>query len=144
MAFLSFRLPVETRDRVKAAAARRGQSVQELLGGLVDDLLRVEGREPPSLSDVLRRLRRENAQLRQQGVAKLWLFGSIVRGEARAGSDIDIIAEFDPAARVSLTAVARLRQDLAEILGMPVDLAEWRTLRPAVRRTAEQDAVLVF
>ena len=132
------------RDRVKAVAARRGQTVQDLLGRLVENLLRDEERRPPSLGDVLTRLHRQKDALRQRGVARLWLFGSIVRGAARADSDIDVIAEFDPQAKVSLTAVARLRQDLSDLLEAPVDLAEWRTLRPAIRHAAEQEAVAVF
>jgi predicted nucleotidyltransferase len=143
-AFLSFRLPVEERDRVKAIAARKGESVQDLMGRLIEGFLECEDTRPPMLSDVLRRLRLQKRELRQRGVKRLWVFGSVVRGEARADSDVDLVAEFDPTAKVSLTAFARLRQDLSEMLGSPADLAEWRTLRPHIRDAARQDAVAVF
>jgi len=143
-AFLSFRIPIEERDRIKALAARRGESVQEMFGRLVGKLLEDEDSPPPSLSDILTLLRRHKLDLKQRGVAKLWVFGSVVRGEARSGSDIDLAAEFDPQVKVSLTGFARLRQDLSDMLGAPVDLAEWRNLRPHVRRSAEDDAVHVF
>src|SRR5579862_5817602 len=112
-AFLSFRLPAEERDRVKAIAARKGESVQDLMGRLVEGLLEQEDISPPLLSDVLARLRQRKRELRERGVRRLWLFGSVVRGEARAESDVDLVAEFDPRAKVSLTAFARLRQDLS-------------------------------
>jgi hypothetical protein len=143
-AFLSFRLPIEDRDRVKAVAAKRGESVQDLLGGLIETFLKEEERHPPLLSDVLKQLRQHKQDLQQQGVTRLWVFGSVVRGEARPDADVDLVAEFDPNAKVSLTGFARLRQDLSDLLKAPVDLAEWRTLRPHVRDAAEHDAVVVF
>jgi predicted nucleotidyltransferase len=143
-AFLSFRLPIRDRDRVKALAAKRGESVQDLLGRLIETLLKEEERHSPSLSDVLTGLRQHKRDLQQRGVARLWVFGSVVRGEAHPDSDVDLLAEFDLEAKVSLTGFVRLRQDLSEMLGTPVDLAEWRTLRPHVRDAAEHDAVVVF
>lgn len=143
-AYLSFRLPAAERDRIKAVAAQRGESVQDLMGRLVGRFLDQEYRRPPSLSDVLRRLRDRKDEWRLRGVAKLWVFGSVVRGEARPDSDVDVVVEFDPAASVTLTGFARLRQDLEDALGLPVDLAEWRTLKPRVRETAERDAVAVL
>ncbi|WP_256444246.1 hypothetical protein [Siccirubricoccus sp. G192] len=43
-----------------------------------------------------------------------------------------------------MTGFASLRADLSEMLGAPVDLAEWHILRPPVREQAERDAVQVF
>ncbi len=45
-AFLSVRIPIATRNRVKALAAARGQTVQELVGGLVEQFLAEQDREP--------------------------------------------------------------------------------------------------
>lgn len=98
------------------------------MGRLVERLLEQEDRHPPSLSDVPGRLRARKEEWRRRGVARLWEFGSVVRGDARPDSDIDVVVEFDPAARVTLTGFTRLRQDLEDALERPVDLAEWRTL----------------
>ncbi|MFI5023015.1 MAG: nucleotidyltransferase family protein [Alphaproteobacteria bacterium] len=144
MPFLSFRVATATRDRVKLVAARRGESLQAVMGRAVDRLLAEEDRRRPTLSHILRRLRSRQAELRKRGIVRLWLFGSIVRGDARPESDVDLLVEFNPAASVSLTAFARLREDLSAILAAPVDLAEWRTLRPHVRAAAEREAVNVF
>jgi predicted nucleotidyltransferase len=143
-AFLSVRLPPATRNRVKAVAAARGQTVQDLVGDLVERFLAEEDRQPPALPAILGRLREHEAALRQRGIAGLWVFGSVARGEARPDSDVDLVAEFDPAARVSLTGLASLRADLSDILGAPVDLAEWGLLRPPVRERAEHEAVRAF
>jgi predicted nucleotidyltransferase len=143
-AFLSVRLPPEVRNRVKAAAAARGQTMQELVGSLVEQFLAEQDRSPPALPTVLARLRGHEAELRQRGIAGLWVFGSAARGEARPDSDVDLIAEFDPAIRLSLTGFASLRADLSDLLGTPVDLAEWGVLKPPVRERAEREAVRVF
>jgi predicted nucleotidyltransferase len=143
-AFLSVRVPPAVRNRVKAAAAARGQTVQDLVGDLVERFLAEENRQPPALSGVLARLREHEADLRRRGITGLWVFGSVARGEARPDSDIDLVAELDPAARVSLTGLASLRADLADILGAPVDLAEWVILRQPVLDRARREAVQAF
>ncbi|MFZ4410185.1 MAG: nucleotidyltransferase family protein [Paracraurococcus sp.] len=143
-AFLSVRLPPEVRNRVKAAAAARGQTVQDLVGGLVAHFLAEQDRKPPSLPAILTHLREHEADLRQRGIAGLWVFGSVARGDARLDSDIDLIADLDPAARVSLTGLASLQADLADLLGVPVDLAEWGTLSPPVLGRARREAVQAF
>ena len=143
-AFLSIRLPPEVRNRVKAAAAARGQTVQDLVGGLVEHFLAEQDRKPPTLAVILTRLREHEAALCRRGIISLWVFGSVARGEARLDSDIDLVAELDPAARVSLTGLASLRAELADLLGAPVDLAEWGILRQPVLDQARREAVQVF
>ena len=51
---------------------------------------------------VIATLRAHEAELRQAGLRSLSLFGSVARGETETDSDIDLAAEFDPAARMDL------------------------------------------
>ncbi len=143
-AFLSVRLPGATRDRLKAAAAARGETVQKLVGNLVERFLAEDRRGPPDLAGILRTLRHHGAALRQRGVIGLWVFGSVARGEAAADSDVDLLAVFDPAARLSLVGLASLRAELSDLIGAPADLVERDALRPAVRDAAEREAVRVL
>ena len=143
-AFLSVRLPPEVRNRVKAVAAARGQTVQDLVGSLIEHFLNEQDRKPPSLPVVLTRLREHKADLSRRGITGIWVFGSVARGEARLDSDIDLVTELDPAARVSLTGLASLRAELADLLGAPVDLAEWNILRPPMLDRARREAVRAF
>ena len=46
-------------------------------------------------NEIIAELRSQEAALRKRGVARLFLFGSRARGEAKEGSDIDIF--IDPA-----------------------------------------------
>jgi predicted nucleotidyltransferase len=71
---------------------------------------------------VIATLRAHEAELRQAGLRSLSLFGSVARGETEADSDIDLAAEFDPAARMDLLQLSALERRIAELLGRPVDL----------------------
>jgi predicted nucleotidyltransferase len=59
---------------------------------------------------------------RRYGAAKLSLFGSILRGDFHAGSDVDMLVEFAPTTRIGLIGVARMELELAEAVGRKVDL----------------------
>ncbi len=66
-AFLWVRLPGATRDRLKAAAAARGETVQGLVSNLVERFLAEERRGPPDLAAILRTLRSHGAALKLRG-----------------------------------------------------------------------------
>ena len=62
-------------------------------------------------------LRAHEAELRRAGIRRLSLFGSVARGDAEPGSDVDLAAEFDPAVRMDLFRLAALERRIAEMLG---------------------------
>lgn len=89
-------------------------------------------------------LLRANVPLLQEySVASVFLFGSSVRGEAHRGSDVDLIVEFGPEARVGLFEFIRLRDKLSLILGATVDLVTPDAIHPALRETILQEAIRV-
>jgi predicted nucleotidyltransferase len=49
-------------------------------------------------------------------------FGSLVNGVPHAGSDIDLLVEFQPNTRIGLLEMGALKEDLEERLGCSVDL----------------------
>jgi predicted nucleotidyltransferase len=59
---------------------------------------------------------------RRNHIRKLALFGSVLRDDFRADSDVDVLIEFEPAARVGLLRLAGMEIELGEILGRKVDL----------------------
>lgn len=123
-AVLSVRLPAPARDRLKAAAAARGETVQGLVGALVDRFLAEEGRRAPELAAALGALRGGAAGLRARGVRALWVSGAVARGSARPGAGVELLCEFESGARVSLVGLASLRAELSRLLGAPAELAE--------------------
>ncbi len=67
------------------------------------------------------------------GVAELGLFGSRVRGDNRADSDLDVLVTFRIGERVSLFTIGGLATALEEGLGVSVDLAIKDHLEPRLR-----------
>jgi uncharacterized protein len=59
---------------------------------------------------------------RRWKVRELSLFGSALRPDFRADSDIDLLVSFEPGAGWSLIDHARMEEELEEILGRRVDL----------------------
>jgi predicted nucleotidyltransferase len=93
---------------------------------------------------VIATLRAHEADLRLKGVAHAALFGSSARGQAKAGSDLDIMVEIDPAARVDVYGYVGITQFIASLFSGPVDVVERAAMIPSVRRAADQDAVYAF
>ena len=89
-------------------------------------------------------LRAHEAALRGKGVARAALFGSTVRGQATADSDLDILLELDPAARVDVYAYVAITQYIADLFPAPVDVAERAMLIEPVREVVEREAVYAF
>ncbi len=61
-------------------------------------------------------------------VAKLEVFGSVARGEAHAGSDVDLMVEFLPEANAGMFEMGALKEDLEERIGCRVDLLSRRAV----------------
>lgn len=86
-------------------------------------------------------LRENRSVLKDYHVKALYLFGSVVRGEDKPGSDVDILVEFQPEARIGLFGLARLQRRLAGILGRPVDLTTPDALHKALKDRIIKEAV---
>ena len=59
---------------------------------------------------------------RRHHIRKLSLFGSVLRDDFRPESDIDVLVEFEPEARVGMIKLAGLEIELSDLLGRKVDL----------------------
>lgn len=59
---------------------------------------------------------------RRHHIRKLALFGSVLREDFRPDSDVDVLVEFEPGARVGLLALAGMELELSALVGRRVDL----------------------
>jgi hypothetical protein len=78
---------------------------------------------------------------REYGVSEIGLFGSYVRNEQTEASDLDVLVEFDES--VSLFDIVRLENELAERLGVNVDLVTKDSLKPRIKARVTDDLVYV-
>ena len=94
--------------------------------------------------DAISILRRHEGDLRARGVRRAALFGSLARGEDRPDSDIDIMVEIEPEARITVFDYAELKHYIAGLFDRPVDVVSREGLKPHVRPAATADAVYAF
>jgi predicted nucleotidyltransferase len=92
-------------------------------------------------NDVLHILHTHKAGLEQFGVASLAVFGSVARDEAGPESDVDILVEFTDVA--TFDRYMGLKIYLEDLLGVPIDLATTRALKPRIRLVIEREAIYV-
>ena len=96
------------------------------------------------LTSILGQLRAHETKLRERGVVHVAVFGSVVRGDGRADSDVDLLVDLTPEIAADFFAYAGVAADLEEIVGRDVDVARRDRLRPHVRPSAEAQAVYAF
>lgn len=78
-------------------------------------------------------------ELAEMGVTSLRIFGSVARGEARPDSDVDMLVDLDR--EMGLLEFIGIKQNLEDVLGCPVDLAEEEAMEPRVREWVLREAV---
>lgn len=77
-------------------------------------------------------------------VRELSLFGSALRDDFSPTSDIDLLVEFDPEAKVSLFDFVSPRDELSALFGREVDLVEKRGLRNLTNQSACSLPIHIF
>jgi uncharacterized protein len=94
--------------------------------------------------DVIGVLRRNADALRARGIRHAAVFGSIARGDARPESDIDIMIELDPQAKIGVFEYAEIKLYIEGLFEGPVDVVDQEALKPAIRTPATSDAIYAF
>ena len=97
-----------------------------------------------TLDNVLDTLRSHQQELRRLGAAHASVFGSVARGEAGTGSDIDVLVELDHNRPIGIFEYSRLKLYIDEILDGACDVVNRRTLKPLLRDHILHDAVDAF
>jgi len=77
-------------------------------------------------------------------IRKLSLFGSALRDDFGPDSDIDILVEFEPQARISFFDMVTMEMELSEILGRRVDLRTPEELSRYFRRKVLDGAEVLY
>jgi predicted nucleotidyltransferase len=92
--------------------------------------------------DVLRILAEHRQQLHAMGAERLSVFGSVARDEADDDSDVDVLVEFTPGARIGMFEFLALQEVLSGLLGRVGVLATPASLHPRLRDAILREAVL--
>jgi predicted nucleotidyltransferase/DNA-binding XRE family transcriptional regulator len=75
----------------------------------------------------------------RRGVHNVRVFGSVARSQDTTTSDVDLLVDLDKS--VGLVALAGLKRELSELLGVDVDVVPADTLKPRLRAQVLAEAV---
>ena len=79
-----------------------------------------------------------------QPIARLSLFGSALRGGLRPESDVDLLVEYLPDARIGYFELVQQEIDLSELIGSKVDLRTPNELSLIFRQQVVDNARLLY
>lgn len=79
--------------------------------------------------------------LEKYGASNPLLFGSVARGDATSGSDIDILVEMNPEDGNLLMRASGLLEETRELLGKDIDIFPVQLLKSEVNQQALSEAV---
>lgn len=140
---------IEAEDEVRRAALRA--LAEKIAGerarkGIKEEEVREDfaafqkGCRGMALEELLKERREEILRIcAEYGARKVRVFGSLARGEADEGSDIDFLVEMEPGR--SLFDLGGLQQELEDLLGCRVDVITERGLKARIRGRVLQEAV---
>ncbi len=77
-------------------------------------------------------------------IRNLAMFGSQVTGKSSPESDIDLLVEFDPDARIGFLALGRMQRELTDLFQKPVDLVPRQGLKERIRDRVLAEAVEIY
>ena len=101
------------------------------------------------LFEVIKTLKSVRPQLEEAGVLHAGVFGSTARGEYRPGSDIDILIDIDTEQVGDILTYTKIADSIQKAVKarcpeVEVDVADHATLKPRIRKRAEQDVLYAF
>jgi predicted nucleotidyltransferase len=97
----------------------------------------------PALAMARKILTEEMPRLKQLGVKKAGIFGSVARGDERPGSDVDILLELGSDHKLTLLSMVDLEIALSEKLRRKADVVIAGSLKPLVRDRVLNEVVYV-
>lgn len=80
----------------------------------------------------------------RQPIRKLSLFNSILRDDFKPESDVDMLVEFTPGAKIGYVELVRMEIDLTKIVGRKVDLRTPMELSQYFRQRVLDEAEPIY
>ena len=77
---------------------------------------------------------------RENKIARLRAFGSVLRDDFTAESDVDLLVAFEPEARIGLLDYVRIKDELSDLIGRQVDLVSEDGISKYIRDEVFEEA----
>ena len=95
-----------------------------------------------SLDEIKEVIKKHKDELKEKySVKEIGIFGSIVRGEAKEDSDVDILVEFEKP--IGLFKFLELEEYLSNLIGRRVDLVSKKALKPHIGKHILEEVVTI-
>lgn len=77
-------------------------------------------------------------------IKKMALFGSVLRDDFGAQSDIDVLIAFQPERKIGLIGLSGLEIELGKLLGRNAEIHTWKGLHPGFKDEVLKDAQVIY
>jgi len=88
--------------------------------------------------------RRLTGFCRKNGIRRLAFFGSVLRDDFTPDSDVDVLVEFNPGARVGLITLAGMEIELSRVLRRKAEMHTVKGPHPSFRDEVLNDAKVQY
>ena len=96
------------------------------------------------IEEIVRKLEELKPLLRRDfGVKSIGVFGSYVRNEQKETSDVDILVDFHPDAKMDLIKFVELKNYLSDLLGLNVDLVMKTALKSNIGKRIMKEVIYI-
>lgn len=103
-----------------------------------DIRIEIDVETTPTLAYVRSKKAELEKALGGRGAHDIRVFGSVVRGDAKPGSDVDLLVRLDPDVGIEFFGMSEVA---SEILGVPVDVVPDNALKPYAKDNILAEAV---
>jgi predicted nucleotidyltransferase len=94
--------------------------------------------------EIITTIRNNAAAIKSEGVTKLAIFGSRVRGDNRPDSDIDVLVEVEPDASFSILNLIGVQHIIEDATGLQAQATMRRSITPRFAERIADDIIEVF
>jgi uncharacterized protein len=94
--------------------------------------------------EAITKLKHRTVAIKALGATSLYVFGSTVRDEAQAQSDLDIFIDYDRVIRFNALDLVGIKHYLEDELKIPVDVTTRDGLHPVLKADIERSAIRLF
>lgn len=139
-------IPDEVFADYESLAKECNELLPNVLSSALEEYIKNLGHLPPPVETVTRKLHKIKSQLNELGIEHLALFGSIARGEARRGSDIDLLINLAKGVALDWNDSGRIKRLIRDTLesNCEIELVSRPNLKPDLRKYILDEAVEIF
>lgn len=77
-------------------------------------------------------------------IQKVALFGSQIHGDAKEDSDVDVLIEFTPDAKIGFFKLAQIKRNMEDNVKKPIDLLTYEAISKYFRDDVIKEAELIY